>query len=120
VPQLLAQARGENFLRQCRRRWGCQDVRARQSDIHQLLADYKKTEDIVGENGLLKQLTKAVAGPFRVLCERAGLYSVRRMNSLTRDRNINCSDSFDILVRDTIRTRLVWLGKISSTGTKWS
>src|SRR5579859_4616577 len=28
--------------------------------IDQLLADYKKPEDVVGENGLLKQLTKAV------------------------------------------------------------
>lgn len=28
--------------------------------IDQLIADYKKPEDIVGENGLLKQLTKAV------------------------------------------------------------
>src|ERR1700745_4312883 len=28
--------------------------------IDQLLADYKKPEDIVGENGLLKQLTKAI------------------------------------------------------------
>src|SRR5579859_4972453 len=28
--------------------------------IDQLLADYKKPEDIIGENGLLKQLTKAV------------------------------------------------------------
>ena len=26
----------------------------------QLLADYKKPEDIIGENGLLKQLTKAL------------------------------------------------------------
>ncbi|KAB0585502.1 IS256 family transposase, partial [Comamonas kerstersii] len=25
-----------------------------------LLADYKKPEDLIGENGLLKQLTKAV------------------------------------------------------------
>jgi putative transposase len=28
--------------------------------IDRLLADYKKPEDIIGENGLLKQLTKAV------------------------------------------------------------
>ena len=28
--------------------------------IDQLLGDYKKPEDIIGENGLLKQLTKAV------------------------------------------------------------
>jgi hypothetical protein len=28
--------------------------------IDQLLADYKKPEDIIGENGLLKQLTKAL------------------------------------------------------------
>src|SRR5574337_531695 len=28
--------------------------------IDQLLADYKRPEDIIGENGLLKQLTKAV------------------------------------------------------------
>ena len=28
--------------------------------IDKLLADYKRPEDIVGENGLLKQLTKAV------------------------------------------------------------
>lgn len=28
--------------------------------IDNLLADYKKPEDIIGENGLLKQLTKAV------------------------------------------------------------
>src|SRR5437899_4092142 len=28
--------------------------------IDQLLADYKKPEDIIGENGLLKQLTKAI------------------------------------------------------------
>jgi len=28
--------------------------------IGQLLGDYKKPEDIIGENGLLKQLTKAV------------------------------------------------------------
>jgi putative transposase len=27
--------------------------------IDKLLADYKKPEDIIGENGLLKQLTKA-------------------------------------------------------------
>ena len=28
--------------------------------IDQLLAEYKKPEDIIGENGLLKQLTKAI------------------------------------------------------------
>ena len=28
--------------------------------IDQLLIDYKRPEDIIGENGLLKQLTKAV------------------------------------------------------------
>jgi len=28
--------------------------------IDQLLGDYKKPEDIIGENGLLKQLTKAL------------------------------------------------------------
>jgi putative transposase len=28
--------------------------------IDQLLTDYKKPQDIIGENGLLKQLTKAV------------------------------------------------------------
>ena len=28
--------------------------------IDQLLADYKKPEDIIGENGLLKQLKKAL------------------------------------------------------------
>ena len=28
--------------------------------LDELLADYKKPEDIIGENGLLKQLTKAV------------------------------------------------------------
>lgn len=28
--------------------------------LDQLLADYKKPEDIMGENGLLKQLTKAI------------------------------------------------------------
>jgi putative transposase len=28
--------------------------------IDQLLADYKKPEDIIGEHGLLKQLTKAL------------------------------------------------------------
>ena len=28
--------------------------------IDRLLADYKKPEDIIGENGLLKQLTKAI------------------------------------------------------------
>jgi putative transposase len=28
--------------------------------INQLLANYKKPEDILGENGLLKQLTKAL------------------------------------------------------------
>src|ERR1700756_5079786 len=28
--------------------------------IDQLLADYKKPEDIIGENGLLKELTKAI------------------------------------------------------------
>src|SRR3982751_6901382 len=28
--------------------------------IDKLLADYKRPEDIIGENGLLKQLTKAV------------------------------------------------------------
>src|SRR5215471_18548712 len=28
--------------------------------IDQLLADYKKPEDIIGENGLLKQLTKGL------------------------------------------------------------
>ena len=33
--------------------------------IDQLLADYKKPEDIIGENGLLKQLTKAVQAPNR-------------------------------------------------------
>ena len=27
--------------------------------IDQLLTDYKKAEDIIGENGLLKELTKA-------------------------------------------------------------
>jgi putative transposase len=27
--------------------------------IDQLLTDYKKPEDIIGENGLLKELTKA-------------------------------------------------------------
>ena len=28
--------------------------------IDQMLAGYKKPEDIIGENGLLKQLTKAI------------------------------------------------------------
>jgi len=28
--------------------------------IDQLLADYKRPEDIIGENGLPKQLTKAI------------------------------------------------------------
>jgi putative transposase len=28
--------------------------------IDQLLIDYKKPEDIIGENGLLKELTKAI------------------------------------------------------------
>jgi len=28
--------------------------------IDQLLTDYKETEDIIGENGLLKELTKAI------------------------------------------------------------
>jgi putative transposase len=28
--------------------------------IDKLLADYKKPEDIIGENGLLKQFTKAL------------------------------------------------------------
>ena len=28
--------------------------------IDQLLANYKKPEDIIGENGLLKELTKAI------------------------------------------------------------
>jgi putative transposase len=28
--------------------------------LNQLLADYEKPEDILGENGLLKQLTKVV------------------------------------------------------------
>src|ERR1700747_530164 len=28
--------------------------------VEELLADYKKPEDIIGENGLLKQLTKAI------------------------------------------------------------
>ena len=28
--------------------------------IEQLLSDYKKPEDIIGENGLLKELTKAI------------------------------------------------------------
>ncbi|MHB8302763.1 MAG: IS256 family transposase, partial [Acidobacteriaceae bacterium] len=28
--------------------------------IDKLLADYQKPEDLIGENGLLKQLTKAV------------------------------------------------------------
>src|SRR5919202_558893 len=32
--------------------------------IDKLLADYKKPEDIIGENGLLKQLTKALKGDF--------------------------------------------------------
>jgi putative transposase len=29
--------------------------------IDRLLADYQKPEDLIGENGILKQLTKAVA-----------------------------------------------------------
>jgi hypothetical protein len=28
--------------------------------LDQLIADYKKPEDLIGENGLLKQLTKAL------------------------------------------------------------
>ena len=28
--------------------------------INELLADYQKSEDLIGENGLLKQLTKAL------------------------------------------------------------
>ena len=28
--------------------------------VEELLADYKKPEDIIGENGLLKQITKAI------------------------------------------------------------
>jgi putative transposase len=28
--------------------------------IDQLLTDYKRPEDIIGENGLLKELTKAI------------------------------------------------------------
>ena len=31
--------------------------------IDELLKNYKKPEDIIGEGGLLKQLTKAVDGP---------------------------------------------------------
>jgi hypothetical protein len=30
--------------------------------IDKLLTDYKKPEDIIGENGLLKQLTQGAAG----------------------------------------------------------
>ena len=30
--------------------------------IDRLLADYKKPEDLIGENGLLKQLTKRTTG----------------------------------------------------------
>jgi putative transposase len=30
--------------------------------IDQVLTDYKKPEDIIGENGLLKELTKAILG----------------------------------------------------------
>ena len=48
--------------------WICKPVNAMTSVQHDipeallsaLLADYKKPEDLIGENGLLKQLTKAV------------------------------------------------------------
>ena len=30
--------------------------------IDLLLADYQKPEDLIGENGILKQLTKAIEG----------------------------------------------------------
>ena len=32
--------------------------------LDQLLADYKKPEDIIGENGLLKQLTRKVLSAY--------------------------------------------------------
>ena len=38
--------------------------------IDKLLAGYKKPEDIIGENGLLKQLTKALLS---LVCEMSGL-----------------------------------------------
>jgi hypothetical protein len=48
--------------------------------IDQLLTNYKKPEDIIGENGLLKELTKAILeralakeGRWRSLCLVPGL-----------------------------------------------
>lgn len=36
-----------------------------------LLADYKKPEDLIGENGLLKQLTKLLVEKARCRADRA-------------------------------------------------
>jgi putative transposase len=42
--------------------------------IDSLLADYKKPEDLIGENGLLKQLTKLlVERALGKLCKTRGL-----------------------------------------------
>ena len=43
--------------------------------IDQQLADYKKPEDVIGENGLLKQLTKALMNELSVIArgDRHGL-----------------------------------------------
>ena len=35
-------------------------MRIKPEVINELLKDYKKPEDVLGENGLLKQLTKAL------------------------------------------------------------
>jgi hypothetical protein len=52
--------------------------------IDKLLADYKKPEDIIGEQGLLKQLTKAYAS-YCTSCEPRTAFSGkrRRLASLT-------------------------------------
>ena len=41
--------------------------------IDRLLADYKKPEDLIGENGLLKQLTKRLGGSVRLKPRRLGI-----------------------------------------------
>ena len=48
--------------------------------LDELLVDYKRPEDIIGENGLLKQLTKALFGVG--IPAKPNAYSGRNPNSI--------------------------------------
>ncbi len=68
--------------------------------IDKLLGDYKKPEDIIGENGLLKQLTRATVGcpsppsyqaPMQGFPRRSGVWRCRLQNVLDGKRCLVCT-----------------------------